>query len=222
MISELTTNALLDLTKTAAAGLFTGDEYPWTVLPKIGEFIVALGKTLPSDLFEERGTNIWVAKSATVAPSVHITGPCIIDEGAEVRHCAFIRGKVLIGKGAVAGNSVELKNAILFDGAQVPHYNYVGDSILGHKAHLGAQALTSNVKSDRRLTSVKHGDTVLETGLKKFGAIVGDFAEVGCSTVLNPATVIGRHTNIYPLSSVRGTVAADRIYKNQDEIVVKR
>lgn len=213
---------MYDLNKTIAADLFKGATYPWEVLPKISSFIVALGETLDDDKFIKRGENIWVAKSAKVATTASLNGPLIIDEDAEIRHCAFVRGNAIVGKGAVVGNSTELKNVVIFDGVQVPHYNYVGDSILGHKSHMGAGSITSNVKSDKTLVVVKNGEEQIETGLKKFGAMLGDFVEVGCNSVLNPGTVIGPHTNVYPLSSVRGVVNANSIYKNRNEVVAKQ
>ncbi len=213
---------LYDLKETIAADLFDEEQYPWELLPKIGSFIVELGKTLDPEKFEQRGENVWVAKSAKIFPSAYIGGPCIIDEEAEVRHCAFIRGNAIVGKGAVVGNSTELKNVILFNKVQVPHYNYVGDSILGYKSHMGAGSITSNVKSDKTLVTVKIPGGALETGLKKMGAMLGDFVEVGCNSVLNPGTVIGRHSNIYPTSSVRGFVPEEHIFKTQDGIVQKK
>lgn len=212
---------MYDLNETIAAPLFDGAAYPWEVLGRISEFIIKLGSSLDSARFEKRGENIWVAKSAEVAPTACLNGPLIIDEEAQVRHCAFIRGSAIVGKGAVVGNSTELKNAVLFNGVQVPHYNYVGDSILGYKSHMGAGSITSNVKSDKTLVAVKNGSEAIETGLKKFGAMLGDYVEVGCNSVLNPGTVVGRHTNIYPLSMVRGVVAANSIYKNKNEITEK-
>ena len=213
---------LYDLKETIAADLFDEEQYPWELLPKIGSFIVELGKTLDPEKFEQRGENVWVAKSAKIFPSAYIGGPCIIDEEAEVRHCAFIRGNAIVGKGAVVGNSTELKNVILFNKVQVPHYNYVGDSILGYKSHMGAGSITSNVKSDKTLVTVKIPGGALETGLKKMGAMLGDFVEVGCNSVLNPGTVIGRHSNIYPTSSVRGFVPEEHIFKTQDGTVQKK
>lgn len=213
---------LYNLEETIAAPLLMEAEYPWEVLGKIKDFIVELGNSLPQERFEKRGENVWVAKSAKVAPTACLNGPLIIDEDAEVRHCAFVRGSAIIGKGAVVGNSTELKNVILFNKVQVPHYNYVGDSILGFKAHMGAGSITSNVKSDKTLVVVKSKEEQIETGLKKFGAMLGDNVEVGCNSVLNPGTVIGRNTNIYPLSRVRGFVPAGSIYKNQAEVVQKR
>lgn len=213
---------LYDLKETIAADLFDEEQYPWELLPKIGSFIVELGKTLDPEKFEQRGENVWVAKSAKIFPSAYIGGSCIIDEEAEVRHCAFIRGNAIVGKGAVVGNSTELKNVILFNKVQVPHYNYVGDSILGYKSHMGAGSITSNVKSDKTLVTVKIPGGALETGLKKMGAMLGDFVEVGCNSVLNPGTVIGRHSNIYPTSSVRGFVPEEHIFKTQDGIVQKK
>ncbi|MEG0962174.1 MAG: UDP-N-acetylglucosamine pyrophosphorylase [Lachnospiraceae bacterium] len=213
---------LYHLEETIAAQLFQGCTYPWEVLPKIGEFICQLGATLDMDKFEERGEHIWIAKSAKVAPTASINGPVIIDEEAEIRHCAFIRGNAIVGKGVVVGNSTELKNVVLFNKVQVPHYNYVGDSVLGYKAHMGAGSITSNVKSDKTLVVVKNEEEQLETGLKKFGAMLGDEVEVGCNSVLNPGTVIGSHTNVYPLSMVRGVIAADAIYKNRNEVAQKQ
>ena len=213
---------LYNLEQTIAKDIFEGVTYPWEVLPKIEEFIISLGKTLDKNEYEEKGENIWIAKSAKVAPTAYIAGPVIIGKNAEIRHCAFIRGKAIVGEGAVVGNSTELKNVILFNKVQVPHYNYVGDSILGYKSHMGAGSITSNVKSDKKLVIVKNGKEQIETGLKKFGAMLGDEVEVGCGSVLNPGTIIGKHTNIYPLSSVRGVVPEHSIYKNQKEIVEKK
>lgn len=214
--------ALYTLDETIAKELFAGLTYPWEALPKIKDFILALGEKLPAEKFEKRADGVWIAKSAKVFPSAYIGGPAIIDEEAEIRHCAFIRGSAIVGKGAVVGNSTELKNVVLFNKVQVPHYNYVGDSILGYKAHMGAGSITSNVKSDKTLVVVKAGEESCETGLKKFGAMLGDNVEVGCNSVLNPGTVIGKNTNIYPTSMVRGVVAADSIYKRQGEIAGKR
>lgn len=211
----------LDFDKTIAKYLFDNVEYPWEVLPKLKVFIEQLGPYLPQDIYEKRGENIWVAKSANVAPTASIAAPCIIDEGAEIRHCAFIRGSVIVGKNAVVGNSSELKNALLFDGVQVPHYNYVGDSVLGYKAHLGAGAITSNVKNDNTNVVVKFPLQSVDTGLRKFGAIVGDHAQIGCNSVLNPGTMIGRETSVYPLSSVRGIIRANMIVKNDGKILQK-
>ncbi len=212
---------LYDLNETIAAELLERKTYPWEVLSEIHDFILQLGESLPTDLYEKRGENIWVAKSAKVAPSACLNGPLIIDEEAEVRHCAFIRGNAIVGKKAVVGNSTELKNVILFNNVQVPHYNYVGDSILGFKAHMGAGSITSNVKSDKTLVTVKGPDTQVETGLKKMGAMLGDRVEVGCNSVLNPGTIIGRDTNIYPLSRVRGVIAANSILKGEKGLVAK-
>ena len=195
--------------------------YPWEVLPKIHDFIIELGKRLPGELYEEKGENIWIAKSATVAPTACLNGPLIVDEDAEIRHCAFIRGNAIVGKGAVVGNSTELKNVILFNKVQVPHYNYVGDSILGFKSHMGAGSITSNVKSDKTPVVIHNGDTTVETGLKKMGAMLGDCVEVGCNSVLNPGTVIGKNSNVYPTSMVRGVVPAGHIYKSKTEIAEK-
>ena len=212
---------LYNLEQTIAKDIFEGVTYPWEVLPKIEEFIISLGKTLDKNEYEEKGENIWIAKSAKVAPTAYIAGPAIIGKNAEIRHCAFIRWKAIVGEGAVVGNSTELKNVILFNKVQVPHYNYVGDSILGYKSHMGAGSITSNVKSDKKLVIVKNGKEQIETGLKKFGAMLGDEVEVGCGSVLNPGTVVGKHTNIYPLSSIRGVVPEHSIYKNKNEIVEK-
>ena len=208
---------LYNLDETIASKIFEGATYPWEVLPKIEEFIKELGNTLSSEEYEKRGEDIWIAKTATIAPTAYIKGPAIIG-----RHCAFIRGKAIVGEGAVVGNSTELKNVILFNKVQVPHYNYVGDSILGYKAHMGAGSITSNVKSDKKLVVVKNKEEKIETGLKKFGAMLGDNVEIGCGSVLNPGTVIGKNTNVYPLSSVRGVVPSNSIYKKQNEIVEKQ
>lgn len=213
---------MYDLNETIAAQLFAGADYPWEVLGKISDFIINLGNSLDSSRYENRGENIWIAKSVKVAPTACLNGPLIIDEEAEIRHCAFIRGSAIVGKGAVVGNSTELKNVVVFNSVQVPHYNYVGDSILGYKSHMGAGSITSNVKSDKTLVTVKNGSEVIETGLKKFGAMIGDYVEVGCNSVLNPGTVVGRHTNIYPLSMVRGVIPSNSIYKNKNEIVEKQ
>lgn len=216
-----TVKELLDLTKTIAAPLFAGRTYPWEVLDGIGDFILALGPTLPPEEYDNPAEGVWIAKDARVFPSAYIGAPCIIDHEAEVRHCAFIRGSAVVGKNAVVGNSVELKNVVLFDNVQTPHYNYVGDSVLGYKAHMGAGSITSNVKSDKTPVVVK-GDVEIPTGRKKFGAVLGDFVEVGCNSVLNPGTVIGRHTNIYPVSCVRGVIPADSIYKGKNDIAAKK
>lgn len=210
-----------DLNQTLAKELLESKTYPWEVLPLISAFIVKLGHTLSEEEYEKKGENVWIAKSAKVAPTAYINGPAIIGKDAEIRHCAFIRGNALVGEGAVVGNSTELKNVILFNKVQVPHYNYVGDSILGYKSHMGAGSITSNVKSDKKLVVVKAAEQNMETGMKKFGAMLGDEVEVGCGSVLNPGTVVGSHSNIYPLSSVRGVVPANSIYKNKNEIVEK-
>ena len=212
---------MYELKETIAAEIFEGKTYPWEVLPFIKEFIVKLGNTLDPAEYDKIGEDIWVAKSAKIAPTVALNGPCIIGKDAEVRHCAFIRGNAIVGEGAVVGNSTELKNVILFNKVQVPHYNYVGDSVLGYKSHMGAGSITSNVKSDKKLVVVKAGEEKIETGMKKFGAMLGDEVEVGCGSVLNPGTVVGNHSNIYPLSSVRGFVPANSIYKKQGEVVTK-
>lgn len=213
---------LFDFNETIAADIFVGLTYPWEVLPLISDFIKKLGATLPADEYEKKSEDVWIAKSAKVAPTAFINGPAIIGKEAEIRHCAFIRGNAIVGEGAVVGNSTELKNVILFNKVQVPHYNYVGDSILGFKSHMGAGSITSNVKSDKTLVTIKNGTSKIETGLKKMGAILGDNVEVGCNSVLNPGTVIGRSSNVYPLSMVRGFVPANSIYKNKNEVVEKK
>lgn len=218
-MEECKISRMYNLEETIAKDLFEGLTYPWEALPKISEFIVKLGESLDSSVYEKRGENIWVAKSAKVAPTAFLNGPLIIDEEAEIRHCAFVRGNAIVGKGCVVGNSTELKNVVLFNSVQVPHYNYVGDSILGYKSHMGAGSITSNVKSDKTLVVVKNGKKEIKTGLKKFGAMLGDYVEVGCNSVLNPGSVIGSHTNIYPLSMVRGVVPERSIYKNKNEVV---
>ena len=211
---------LFNLEKTIAKDLLQKEKYPWECLPKISEFIIELGEKLDKEKFEKKGENIWIAKTAKIASSASITGPTIIDENAEIRHCAFIRGKAIVGKNAVVGNSVELKNCILFNNTQVPHYNYVGDSILGYKAHMGAGSITSNVKSDKTNVVIK-GKENIETNLRKVGAFLGDGVEVGCNSVLNPGTVIGKNTSVYPLSCVRGVIPENSIYKNPKEIVIR-
>ena len=220
-MSEIMIKDLYNMNETIAAELFGGLTYPWEALPKIGEFIKKLGETLDPEEYDKVGEDVWIAKSANVFPSAYVHGPAIIGKDAEVRHCAFIRGNAIVGEGAVVGNSTELKNAVLFNKVQVPHYNYVGDAVLGYKSHMGAGSICSNVKSDKKLVVVKDGEEKIETGLKKFGAMLGDHVEVGCGSVLNPGTVIGRNTNIYPLSPVRGCIPADSIYKNAAEIVKK-
>ncbi len=213
---------LYNLEETIAKDLLESAIYPWEVLPKISNFILELGKKLDEDKYEKRGEDIWIAKSAKVAPTAYIHGPAIICENAEVRHCAFIRGNAIVGEGAVVGNSTELKNVILFNKVQVPHYNYVGDSILGYKSHMGAGSITSNVKSDKSDVVIKYEGDKIATGLRKMGAILGNYVEVGCNSVLNPGTIIGSNTNIYPLSSVRGYIPKGSIYKNKGNIVEKR
>ena len=220
-MEECKISNLYNLEETIAKQLLETATYPWEVLPKISDFIIELGNTLDMEKYDKISENVWIAKNAKVAPTAYIQGPAIIGEEAEIRHCAFIRGKVIVGNGAVVGNSTELKNVILFNKVQVPHYNYVGDSILGYKAHMGAGSITSNVKSDKKLVVVKNGKEKIETGLKKVGAMLGDEVEVGCGTVLNPGTVVGRNSNIYPLSSVRGVVPEKSIYKNKNEIIGK-
>lgn len=220
-MEELKISSLFDINQTIAKELMQELEYPWEVFCRLDEFILKTGQGLPKDVYEQKGGDIWIAKSAVVADTACLNGPLIIDEGAEVRHCAFIRGTAIVGKGAVVGNSTELKCSLLFNGVQVPHYNYVGNSVLGYKSHMGAGSITSNLKSDKSLVSIKVGEGKLETGLKKLGAILGDYVEIGCNSVMNPGTVIGKHTNVYPLSMVRGYVPEKSIYKNKNEIVYK-
>lgn len=214
-------NNLFSLDESIAKDLLIKYTYPWEVLPHISEFILELGKKLPKDEYKKIGEDVWIHKSAKVFESAYIHGPAIICKDAEIRHCAFIRGNAIVGEGAVIGNSTELKNVIIFNKCEVPHYNYVGDSILGYKAHMGAGSITSNIKSDRKLVVIKDGDEKIETGLKKIGAMLGDNVEVGCGSVLNPGTIIGKNTNIYPLSSVRGVIPENSIYKKKNEIVEK-
>lgn len=220
-VKQVTIKELYDLTETAAKPLLESVTYPWEALPKIKDFIIELGNSLDPEEYEKRGENIWIHKSATVFDSAYIAGPCIIGKDTEVRQCAFIRGSALVGDNCVVGNSTELKNVIIFNNVQVPHYNYVGDSILGFHSHMGAGSITSNVKSDKTLVHVKGVDFDIATGMKKFGAMLGDYVEVGCNSVLNPGTVIGSHSNIYPLSRVRGYVPSNSIYKDQNDIVTK-
>ncbi|ARP49578.1 MULTISPECIES: UDP-N-acetylglucosamine pyrophosphorylase [Caproicibacterium] len=220
MLKQLTIQQLFDLSHTAAAPLLSGCTYPWEALPKIHDFILQLGPTLPADQYEQRGENIWIAKSAVIYPNNYIAGPCIIGPETQVRPGAFIRGNALVGTHCVVGNSTELKNVILFDNVEVPHYNYVGDSILGFHAHMGAGSITSNIKSDRQLVVI-HAEENLPTGLKKIGAILGDYVEVGCNSVLNPGTIIGRGCTVYPTSSVRGFIPENSIYKEKGNIVKK-
>ncbi len=215
-------NELFDLEKTIAADLFAGKTYPWEVLPEIKDFILKLGETLGEAEYDHPSDGVWIAKDAAVFPSAYIGSPCIIDHGAEIRQCAFIRGSAIVGKNAVVGNSTELKNVVLFDNVQVPHYNYVGDSVLGYKAHMGAGSITSNVKSDKTLVVIKEPGNPHETGRKKVGAMLGDNVEVGCNSVLNPGTIIGRRSNVYPTSCVRGVIPADSIYKAKDNIISKK
>ena len=216
----VTIQELYDLEHTQAKSYLSQFTYPWEALKGIKDFIVQLGSTLGND-YQEVSPQVWVHRTATVAPTAYLGAPCIIGAGTEVRHCAFVRGSALVGENCVVGNSVELKNVILFDNVQTPHYNYVGDSILGYKSHMGAGSVTSNVKSDKTLVVVKDGQEQMPTGLKKFGAMLGDFVEVGCNSVLNPGTVIGRHTNIYPTSCVRGVVPANHIWKTGGVVVAK-
>ncbi|MDF2820917.1 MAG: UDP-N-acetylglucosamine pyrophosphorylase [Clostridiales bacterium] len=221
-IEEVFNKNLFDLRETLAARIFDNKQYPWEVLGLIGDFIIELGSTLSEEEFEQKGDQIWIHKTAKVAPTAYINGPVIIDANTEVRHCAFIRGNAIVGKNCVVGNSTELKNVILFNNVQVPHYNYVGDSILGYKSHMGAGSITSNVKSDKTPIVIKLKEITIETGLVKIGAILGDNVEVGCNSVLNPGTIVGKQANIYPLSMVRGIVPEKSIYKNKNEIVKKR
>lgn len=220
-VKQVTIKELYDLTETAAKPLLESVTYPWEALPKIKDFIIELGNSLDPEEYEKRGENIWIHKSATVFDSAYIAGPCIIGKDTEVRQCAFIRGSALVGDNCVVGNSTELKNVIIFNNVQVPHYNYVGDSILGFHSHMGAGSITSNVKSDKTLVHVKGADFDIATGMKKFGAMLGDYVEVGCNSVLNPGTVIGSHSNIYPLSRIRGYVPSNSIYKDRNDIVTK-
>ena len=213
---------LFDLTHTRAASLFDGKEYPWEVLADIREYILKLGPTLPKDEFTEVSENVWIANDAKVFPSAYIGAPCIIDHGAEIRHCAFIRESAIVGAGSVVGNSCEVKNAIIFDNCEVPHYNYVGDSVLGFHAHMGAGSVTSNVKADRQNVVIKCDGETMETGRRKFGAMLGDWAEIGCNAVLNPGTIVGRHSNVYPTTCVRGVVPENSILKDDKTIVAKR
>lgn len=212
---------LFDLTKTMASDYLDSFTYPFEALKGISGLIIRLGESLDTNVYEKRGEDVWVAKSAKVASTAFLGGPCIIGEHTEVRHCAFIRGSALVGNGCVVGNSVELKNVIIFDDVQVPHYNYVGDSILGYHSHMGAGSITSNVKADKTNVVIKSETDSIATGLKKVGAFLGDYAEIGCNSVLNPGTVIGRHSNVYPLSMVRGVVPANSIYKKKGEVVGK-
>ena len=221
-MNAIKTANLFDLSHSRAGAYLEKTTYPWEALPHIGEWIMEIGEQLDTTLFDHPAPDVWIAKSAKVAPSASITGPCIVGENTEVRHCAFIRGNALIGDGAVVGNSSELKNVILFDGVQVPHYNYVGDSILGFRAHMGAGSITSNVKGDKSLVVIKNGEQLLETNRKKVGALLGDLVEIGCGCVLNPGTVIGARSQVYPLVSVRGVIPADSICKDKNTVVKKR
>lgn len=220
-MEQLKNDNLFNMRETIAVDIFEGTTYPWEVLSKIGAFIISMGNTLSSEEYDKKGENVWIAKSAKVAPTAFINGPAIIGKEAEVRHCAFIRGNAIVGEGAVVGNSTELKNVILFNKVQVPHYNYVGDSILGYKSHMGAGTITSNVKSDKTLVTIQKGIDKIETNLKKMGAVLGDYVEVGCNSVLNPGTVIGKESSIYPLSMVRGFIPENSIYKKQGEVIQK-
>ncbi len=216
------TESLFSLENTIAKSLFDGLEYPWQALGKIKDFVYELGKSLDKEKFYEAKDGVWIAKDAKVSDSAYIDAPCIIDEGAEIRHCAFIRGSAIIGKNSVVGNSTEVKNSIIFDNVQIPHYNYVGDSILGYRSHLGAGSITSNVKSDKTLVSIRTSKGRIETGLKKFGAMVGDYTEVGCNSVLCPGTVLGKNCTVYPLCRVRGYIEENSIFKSEDKIVIKK
>ena len=222
MYDSMKNKNLFNMEETIAKDIFDDCDYPWEVLPKIEAFILELGKTLSEDEYDCIDGNIWIAKSATIAPTASITGPCIIGKNTEVRQCAFIRGKAIVGENCVVGNSTELKNVILFNNVQVPHYNYVGDSILGFKSHMGAGSITSNVKSDKLLVVVKDGAEQVETGRKKVGAMLGDRVEVGCNSVLNPGTVIGPDSNVYPTSCVRGVIPASHVYKDKDHVIAKK
>ncbi len=219
MLEMFNAKNYFDYSKTLAAPLFDGIEYPWEVLPRLESFILALGPMLPADEFEQVSDNVWISRSAVVAPTASITGPCIVDSGAQIRHCAFIRGNVIVGKGTVVGNSCEVKNSLLFDEVEAPHFNYVGDSILGYKSHLGAGAITSNIKNDKKNVEIHFPLGSIKTEMRKLGAIVGDGVQVGCNCVLNPGTVIGKETRIYPLNSIRGWVDEKSIYKHEGKIV---
>ncbi len=221
--NEMTISELYDLSQTIAAGLFEGKTYPWEVLPEIGDFILKLGATLSPDEYDKIGDDVWIAKSAKVAPTASISGPCIIGKDTEIRQCAFIRGKAIVGEGCVVGNSCELKNAVLFNKVQTPHFNYIGDSVLGYRSHTGAGAITSNVKQEKNSpVTINYRGTRVETGLRKFGAMLGDNVEIGCNSVMNPGTVVGRNTNVYPLSMVRGFVPANSILKTGGVVVEKK
>ncbi len=219
MLEMFNAKNYFDYSRTLAAPLFDGIEYPWEVLPRLESFILALGPMLPADEFEQVSDNVWISRSAVVAPTASITGPCIVDSGAQIRHCAFIRGNVIVGKGTVVGNSCEVKNSLLFDEVEAPHFNYVGDSILGYKSHLGAGAITSNIKNDKKNVEVHFQLGSIETNMRKLGAIVGDGVQVGCNCVLNPGTVIGKETRIYPLNSIRGWIDEKSIYKHEGKVV---
>ena len=219
MLEMFNAKNYFDYSRTLAAPLFDGIEYPWEVLPRLESFILALGPMLPADEFEQVSDNVWISRSAVVAPTASITGPCIVDSGAQIRHCAFIRGNVIVGKGTVVGNSCEVKNSLLFDEVEAPHFNYVGDSILGYKSHLGAGAITSNIKNDKKNVEVHFQLGSIETNMRKLGAIVGDGVQVGCNGVLNPGTVIGKETRIYPLNSIRGWIDEKSIYKHEGKVV---
>lgn len=221
MYQQLKNTTLFNLDETIAKDIFNDVTFPWEVLPLIKDFIPTLGASLSEEEYEHPAEDVWIAKSASIAPTASISGPCIIGKNTEVRPCAFIRGSAIVGENCVVGNSTELKNVILFNNVQVPHYNYVGDSILGYKSHMGAGSITSNVKSDKTKVTIRYEGDVIETGLKKMGAILGNYVEVGCNSVLNPGSIIGSNTNVYPLSMVRGFIPKGSIYKRQGEIVIK-
>lgn len=221
MINNLLSKNLFDLSKTIANPLINKYDYPWDVLKEIKNYILELGPTLPNNEYEKKGENIWISRNANIASSSYIDGPAIIQEGVEIRHCAYIRGSVIIAKNSVVGNSTEIKNSILFEETQVPHYNYVGDSILGYKSHLGAGSITSNIKSDKTNIDIKLGNEKIKTDLRKIGAIIGDYCEVGCNSVMNPGTILGKNCSIYPLTMVRGYIESNHIVKNSGEIIKK-
>lgn len=222
MEEQIRSSELFDLTQTMAADLLKTREYPWEILGDIHDFIIKLGNTLEPEIYEKKGENIWIAKSASVFESASITGPCIIGERTQVRHCAFIRGDALVGNDCVIGNSAELKNVIIFNNCEVPHYNYVGDSVLGFHAHMGAGSITSNIKADRQNIKIRCSDKIIETGRRKIGAMLGDYAEIGCNAVLNPGTIVGKNTNIFPTACVRGVVPSGCIMRNTGELVEKK
>lgn len=221
-MDKIKTQSLLNLNETIAKAFLEENQYPWETICKIKDFIIKIGENLSNDVFEQKGENIWIAKNAKISPTACITGPVIIDEEAEIRHCAYIRGNVIVGKNAVVGNSTELKNCILFNSVQVPHFNYVGDSILGYKAHLGAGVIISNLRSDKKEVKIIYSGKIIDTNLRKFGAILGDFTEIGCNSVLNPGTILGKNVLLYPLSCVKGVIPENSIYIDKENIVIKR